>query len=72
VMWFVMLKSAKDRVIGVDTPGQQVPPRVRYGTAYLLIMDAVESVPCSDEWEISVVTRLGSHGARGVVVPLLA
>jgi hypothetical protein len=71
-MWFVMLKSAKDRVIGVDTPGQQVPPRVRYGTTYLLIRDAVESVPCSDEWEISVVTRLGSHGARGVVVPLLA
>jgi hypothetical protein len=28
VMWFVMLESAKDRVIGVDTPGQQVPPRV--------------------------------------------
>jgi hypothetical protein len=25
VMWFVVLKSAKDRVIGVDTPGQQVP-----------------------------------------------
>jgi hypothetical protein len=25
VMWFVMLKSAKYRVIGVDTPGQQVP-----------------------------------------------
>jgi hypothetical protein len=23
VMWFVMLKSAKDWVIGVDTPGQQ-------------------------------------------------
>jgi hypothetical protein len=22
VMWIVMLKSAKDRVIGVDTPGQ--------------------------------------------------
>jgi hypothetical protein len=21
-MWFVMLKYAKDRVIGVDTPGQ--------------------------------------------------
>jgi hypothetical protein len=28
VRWYVMLKSAKDRVIGVDTPGQQVPPRV--------------------------------------------
>jgi hypothetical protein len=27
------------------------------------------SVPCSDEWKIGVVTRLGSHGARGAVVP---
>jgi hypothetical protein len=72
VMWFVMLESAKDRVIGVDTPGQQVPPRVRYGTAYLLIRDAVRSVPCSDEWEIGVVTRLGSHGTRGAVILLLA
>jgi hypothetical protein len=49
VMWFVMLESAKDRVIGVDTPGQQVPPRVRYETACLLIRDVVGSVPCSDE-----------------------
>jgi hypothetical protein len=69
VMWFVMLESAKDRVIGVDTPVQQVPPRVRYGTACLLIMDAVGSVTCSDEWKISVVTHPGSHGARGAVVP---
>jgi hypothetical protein len=22
LMWFVMIKSGKDRVIGVDTPGQ--------------------------------------------------
>jgi hypothetical protein len=29
----------------------------------------VGSVPCSDEWEIDVVTHVGSHGARGVVVP---
>jgi hypothetical protein len=72
VMWFVMLESAKDRVIGVDTSGQQVPPRVRYGTACLLIRDAVGRVPCSDEWEIGVVTRPGSHGARGVIVLLLA
>jgi hypothetical protein len=49
VMWFVMLKSAKDRVIGVYTPGQQVPSRVRYGTACLLIRDVVGSVTCSDE-----------------------
>jgi hypothetical protein len=72
VMWFVMLKSAKNRVIGVDTPGQQVSPRVRYGMTCLLIRDAVKSVPCSDEWKIGVVTRLGSHGARGVVILLLA
>jgi hypothetical protein len=72
VMWFVMLKSAKDRVIGIDTPGQKVPPRVRYGMTCLVIRDAVGSVPCSDEWEIGIVTRLGLHGARGAVVLLLA
>jgi hypothetical protein len=71
VMWFVMLKSAKDRVIEVDTPGQQVPPRVWYGTTCLLIRDAVGSVPCPDEWVIGVVTHTGSHGARGAVVPRL-
>jgi hypothetical protein len=49
-----------------------VPPRVRYGMACLLIRYAMGNVPCSVEWEIGVVTRLGSHGARGVVVPLLA
>jgi hypothetical protein len=56
----------------VDTPGQQVPPHVRYGPACPLIRDAVKSVPYSDEWEIGVVTRLGSHGVRGVMVPQLA
>jgi hypothetical protein len=71
-MWFVMVEYAKDRVIRVGTPGQQVPPRVRYGTTCPLIRNVVGSVPCSDEWKIGVVTRLGSHGARGVVVPLLA
>jgi hypothetical protein len=30
VMWIAMLESAKDRVLEVDTSGQQVPPRVRY------------------------------------------
>jgi hypothetical protein len=33
VMWIVMLESAKDRILGVDIPGQYVPPRARYGTA---------------------------------------
>jgi hypothetical protein len=72
VIWFVMLESAKDRVMGIDTPGQQVPPYVRYKIAYLLIRDVVGSAPCSDEWEIGIVTHLGSHGARGVVVLLFA
>jgi hypothetical protein len=67
-----MLESAKDRVLGVDTPGQQVPPHVRYGTTCLIMRDVVESVPYSDEWEIGVVTRPGSHGARGVMEPRLA
>jgi hypothetical protein len=67
-LWLVILKSAKDRVLGVDTPRQQMPPRVRYETASLLIRDVVGSVPSSDEWEIGIVPLLGSHGARGVVV----
>jgi hypothetical protein len=65
VVWFVMLDSAKDRILGVDTPGQHVPPCVWFGTACLLIRDVVGSLPCSNEWEISVVTRPGSHGASG-------
>jgi hypothetical protein len=32
VMWIIMLESAKDRILEVDTPAQHVPPRVRYGT----------------------------------------
>jgi hypothetical protein len=50
VMWFVMLKSAKDRILGVDTPGQPVPPRVQYGTTYLLIRYVVGCVSCLVEW----------------------
>jgi hypothetical protein len=68
-LWLVMLESSKDRVLGVDTSGQHVPPRVRYEMACLLIMDVVGSVPYSEEWKISVVTRLGSYGAKRVVVP---
>jgi hypothetical protein len=49
LMWFVMLESAKDRIIGVDTLGQQVPPRVRYEMTCLLIRNAVRSVSYSDE-----------------------
>jgi hypothetical protein len=45
-----MLESAKDRVFGVDTPGQQVPPRVRYGMTCLLIRNAVGCESCSVAW----------------------
>jgi hypothetical protein len=50
VMWIVMLKSAKDRFLGVDTPGQQVPSCVRYGTTCLLIRAAVGCESCSAVW----------------------
>jgi hypothetical protein len=50
VMWFVMLESARDRSVGVDTPGQQVPPCVRYGTTFLLIRDAIGCESCSVVW----------------------
>jgi hypothetical protein len=45
-----------------------VSSRVRYGMTCLIIRDALRSVACLDEWEIGIVTRLGSHGARRVVV----
>jgi hypothetical protein len=48
-----------------------VPPCVQYGTACLLISDVVASVPHSDEWEVHVFIRLGSHGARVIMVLLL-
>jgi hypothetical protein len=48
VMWFVMLESAMNRVLGADTPGQQVPPRVCYGTNCLLIRDVVGWVLLGD------------------------
>jgi hypothetical protein len=60
-----MLEYAKDRVLGVDTPGQQVSPRVWYGTACLRIRDDVGSVPCLDEGEIGVVTRLAHMVQEG-------
>jgi hypothetical protein len=50
VMCFVRLESTKDLVLGVDTPRQQVPPRVRYGMAYLLLRAVVGSESCSVLW----------------------
>jgi hypothetical protein len=50
VMWLVKLESATDRILGVDLPGQHVPPRVRYGTACLLVRYAIGCVSYSVEW----------------------
>jgi hypothetical protein len=50
VMWFVMLESATHRILGIDTPGQHVPPWVRYGMACLLTKYAICCVSCSVEW----------------------
>jgi hypothetical protein len=47
-MWF--LKSANDQILGVDTPRQQVPPRVLYGMTILLIRDAIGCESCSVVW----------------------
>jgi hypothetical protein len=49
-MQFVMLKSANDRILGVETLGQQVPPRVQYGTTCLLIRAAIGCESCSVVW----------------------
>jgi hypothetical protein len=50
VMWPVLLESAKDRILGVDTPGQHVPPCVWYGMDCLLIRYAIGCVSYSVEW----------------------
>jgi hypothetical protein len=48
--WHVVLKSAKDQIIGVDTRREYVPPHVRYGVAHLVIRNTIGCVSCSDEW----------------------
>jgi hypothetical protein len=49
----VVLESAKDQILGVDTPEQHVPPCVRYGTTCLLIRNTIGSVSCSVEWGLT-------------------
>jgi hypothetical protein len=51
--WHVVLESAKDRILGVYTLGQHVPPHVRYGAACLLIRNTIGCVSYSDEWEMA-------------------
>jgi hypothetical protein len=51
----VVLKSSKDRILGVDTPEQHVPPCVQYGMACLLIRNVVGSMSCSVEWGLAQI-----------------
>jgi hypothetical protein len=51
--WHVVLESLKDRILGVDTPGQHAPPPVRYGMTCLLIRNPIGSVSCSVGWGLA-------------------
>jgi hypothetical protein len=48
--WHVVPEYAKDQILRVDTPGQHVPRRVRYGMTCLLIRNAIGCVSYSVEW----------------------
>jgi hypothetical protein len=58
VMW--LLESSKDRILGVDTLGQQVSPRVRHGMTFLVIKNTISCVSYSDDWGMECCFRLGS------------
>jgi hypothetical protein len=47
--WHVVLESAKDRILEVDTLGQHVPPHVQYGVASLLISNTIGCASCLEE-----------------------
>jgi hypothetical protein len=66
--WHVVVEFAKDRFLGVGTPRQHMPPRVRYGVACLLIRNTIGCVLL--EWVgIGLRFRPGPHGARAAEVP---
>jgi hypothetical protein len=48
-----LLEYAKDQILGVDTPRQQVSPRVWYEMTCLLIRNIIGCVSCSDEWGLT-------------------
>jgi hypothetical protein len=65
VMWIVMLEFSEDRILGVDTPGKHVPPRVRYGSTCWLIRKALVSLFC---WKsgTGMAIPMRPQGARGL------
>jgi hypothetical protein len=67
-LWLVLLEPAKDLFLGVDPPGQPMPPNVWYGTAYLIIRNTLGSVSYLVERRGTVTTSLISPGAKGAIV----
>jgi hypothetical protein len=70
MMWIVMLESTKDWILGVDTPGQHVPPRAWYGMASSLIRKALVSLSYRERRTgMAIPTRpQGARGAWGYTV----
>jgi hypothetical protein len=60
----LLLESAKDRFIGVDPPGQHVPPHVRYGMVCLLIRELWVCIllESNGEWYAIPASRLVQEG----------
>jgi hypothetical protein len=56
-MW--LLEFVMDQILGVDTPEEYIPPRVRYEMIYLLIRNTIGCVSCLDEWVNDMIFRLG-------------
>jgi hypothetical protein len=69
-MW--LLESSRDRILGVDTQGQYVPPHVRYGTTCLQIRNTIGCVSCSKEWELAWCFRPSHMVQEGHVEETLA
>jgi hypothetical protein len=70
MMWIVMLESAKDQILGVDTPGQPMPPRVWYGTACGLTRKALVSLSCwKSGTDMAIPTRpQAARGHEGILL----
>jgi hypothetical protein len=67
-LWLVLLESAKDMFLGVDPPGQPMPPSVWYGTSYLLIRNTLGSVSDLVEQRGIMNTSLIPSGAIGHIM----
>jgi hypothetical protein len=63
----VLLESAKDLFLGVDPPGEPMPPSVLYGIAWLIIRNTLASVSYFVKWRGIVTTSLFPPSAKGAI-----